>query len=166
MNKEELGKLSVKQLDELCKERKLKRYSHRKHLTKAEMINMLNNLLETEEPAVTQVDVKKKNYVVNAPVGTIIVFKDRKGYTRSGKITVNNVAKETLEAELKSGRKFYIRYDEVLWVTSEDNNRFPKDILIMLKESQNAIEEDFKRKINVTNSDVEFLKKRMNGVRS
>ena len=163
MNKEELDKLSVKQLDELCKERNLQRYNHRKHLTKAEMIN---NLLGTEEPAVTQVDAKKKNYVVNAPIGTIIVFKDRKGYTRSGKITVNNVEKETLEAELKSGRKFYIRYDEVLWVTSEDNNRFPKDILIMLKESQKAIEEDFKRKINVTNSDVEFLKKRMNGVRS
>lgn len=163
MNKEELGKLSVKQLDELCKERNLQRYNHKKHLTKAELIN---NLLGTEEPAKTQVDEKKKNYVVNAPVGTIIVFKDRKGYTRSGKITVNNVEKETLEAELKSGRKFYIKYDEVLWVTSEDNNRFPKDILIMLKESQKAIEEDFKRKINVTNSDVEFLKKRMNGVRS
>ena len=166
MNKEMLERLSVKQLDELCKERNLQRYNHKKHLTKSELIN---NLLGTEEQVLPVEDTKeekKKNYVRNAGAGTLIVFVDRKGYTRSGKVAVNNSAKETLEVEIKSGRKFYIRYDEVLWVTSEDNHRFPKDILILLKESQKAIEEDFKKKISVTNNDVEFLKKRMNGIRS
>lgn len=168
MNKEELMKLSVKQLDEMCKERNLPRYNHKKHLTKEELIN---NLLGTVKdlPEETKEEEKKKekkkNYVKNAGAGVIIAFKDKKGYVRSGKIIINDSGKETLEVELKSGRKFYICYNDVLWVTSEDNHRFPKDVLILLKESQKAIEKDFKKKISVTNNDVEFLKRRMNGIR-
>lgn len=167
MEKEALVKLSVKELDVICKEHGLPRYNHKKHLTKEELINNLLGTVKEDQPAIQQnVPEDKKNYVMDAEAGTLIAFKDKKGYVRSGMVNVNNKNTGSLEVSLKSGRKFYITYNDVLWVTSEENHRWPKEILCLLKESQKAIEEDFRRRTNITENDVAFLKKRLNGVRS
>ena len=167
MNKEELTKLTVKELDQMCKEKDLPRYKGKTHLNKAEMIN---NLLGTvEEKLEDQQDVilaketstDKKQYVESAEVGTIIAFRDKKGRTRSGKISENNKEKESLTVELRSGRKFFIAYADVLWVTSEDNKRWPKEILKLLKESQREIEAEYEKRNTISDGALAFLKRKL-----
>lgn len=165
MTKEELTKLTVKELDQMCKEKGLPRYKGKTHLNKTEMIN---NLLGTVEETIVEEHHEetlanesfKDSYIRNAEVNRLIAFLDMKKLTRTGKIVENNSEKRRITVELKSGKKFYITYDDVLWVTSEDNKRWPKKILYALKESQQKIEEDYKNKISnkgITDKDVEKL---------
>jgi hypothetical protein len=157
MTKEELTKLTVKELDQMCKEHNLPRYKGKNHLSKTELIN---NLLEiiTEDVTETKVedqqeeilanDSSKDIYIQNAKIGSLIAFLDKKKLTRTGKITEINSEKRHITVELKSGKKFYILFEDVLWVTTDDNRRWPKKILYALKESQQKIEEDYRNKIN------------------
>ena len=46
MTREELTKLTVKELDQMCKEKELPRYKGKTHLNKTEMIN---NILGSEK---------------------------------------------------------------------------------------------------------------------
>jgi hypothetical protein len=170
MKKEELTKLTVKELDQMCKEKDLPRYKGKTHLNKMEMIN---NLLGTEAKTseaeevilAKETSTDKKQYVENAEAGTIIAFRDKKGRIRSGKITENNKEKENLVVELKSGRKFYITYLDVIWVTSDDNKRWPKEVLKLLKESQQEIENEYKKHSTISDGALAFLKKKMMGAK-
>lgn len=176
MTREELTKLTVKQLDEICKKRNLPRYKGKTHLNKTEMINNILESEETDEPKVlydgsveesyeekvsrivNTVKVEheetlaneslKDSYIQNAKIGSLIAFLDKKKLTRTGKILELNSEKRHITVGLKSGKKFYIQYDDVLWVTTDENRRWPKKILYALKESQQKIEEDYKNKIN------------------
>lgn len=172
MNKEELTKLTVKELDQMCKEKDLPRYKGKTHLNKTEMINNLLGTVEEEKVEDQQevvlakeTSTDKKQYVENAEAGTIIAFRDKKGRTRSGKIFENNKEKETITVELRSGRKFYITYPDVIWVTSEDNKRWPKDVLKLLKESQQEIEQEYNKRNMISDGTLSYLKKKMMGVK-
>ena len=169
MTKEELTKLTVKELDQMCKEHNLPRYKGKNHLNKTELIN---NLLEiiTEDVTETKVEEKQEEilandsskdvYIQNAKIGSLIAFLDKKKLTRTGKIVEINSEKRHITVELKSGKKFYILFEDVLWVTTDDNRRWPKKILYALKESQQKIEEEYKIKVHGTVSDDEV--KRLN----
>lgn len=167
MTKEQLTKLTAKELDQLCREKDLPRYKGKTHLNKTEMINnLLGTEVETSEAEEvvlakeTSTD-NKKQYVESAEVGTIIAFRDKKGRTRSGKISENNKEKESLTVELRSGRKFFIAYTDVLWVTSEDNKRWPKEILKLLKESQREIEAEYEKRNTISDGALAFLKRKL-----
>ena len=170
MSKEELAKLTVKQLDEMCKERNLPRYKGKTHLNKTEMIN---NLIETkvEETNESKSEdfLAKISYIEKAEVGRIVAFKDKRGLTRSGKIILNDRGARTLQVALKSTRVFFVSYEDIVWVTSEDNRRWPKDVLRELKESQAKIEKDFKERQEksnkISNNDLQNLSKKMMGAR-
>lgn len=175
MTREELTKLTAKELDQMCREKDLPRYKGKNHLNKTEMIN---NLLGTvkEEKEETKVEVQQEealasessnddSYIEKAEVGTLIAFVDKKNLTRSGKIVEKDSEKRHITVELKSGRKFFITYDNVLWVTSEENRRWPKKILFALKESQQKIEEAYKNSLEITNDSLERLKNKMMGSR-
>ena len=169
MTKEELTKLTVKELDQMCKEKSLPRYKGKTHLNKTEMIN---NILESEKETIVEDqqeeilanDSSKDAYIQNAKVGSLIAFLDRKKLTRTGKILELNLEKRHITVELKSGKKFYIVFDDVLWVTSDENRRWPKKILYALKESQQKIEEEYnKRKLEdnvITDEMISNLNKR------
>lgn len=142
MNKEELKKLTVKELDKICKEKDLPRYKGKKHLAKDEMIEEIVGA-ESSEEVLAKVSSEKERYIEKAEVGSIIAFKDKRDFVRSGKVITNEVDKKKIEVHIKSGKVFYITYDDVLWVTTEDNKKWPKDILNLLKESQRRIEQQF-----------------------
>lgn len=149
MSEQELRKLKVAELDQICKDYGLPRYKGKTHLNKAEMIQNIiwyeaEKVEETEE--VLAKDSSKQRYIENAEVGSIVAFNDKRGRTRSGKIVKNDSEKKMFDIEIKSGRIFYVLYNEILWVTTEDNKRWPKDILRLLKESQRQIVEDFKNR--------------------
>ena len=142
MNKEELKKLTVKELDVICKERNLPRYKGKTHLNKNEMIEqILGN--ESSEEVLAKVSSNKGRYIEKAELGSLIAFKDKRELVRTGKIIENNLDKRTITVQIKSGKNFYITYDDVIWVTTEDNKKWPKDVLNLLKESQRKIEKQF-----------------------
>ena len=103
-------------------------------------------------------DSSKDIYIQNAKIGSLIAFVDKKKLTRTGKIVEINSEKRHITVELKSGKKFYILFEDVLWVTTDENRRWPKKILYALKESQQKIEEEYKNKMNNIVSD-ESIKK-------
>ena len=152
MQKEQLTKLTVKELDQMCKEKGLPRYKGKTHLNKAEMINNLlgtieeNNVEDQHEETLANESLKD-TYIHNAKAGSLIAFLDKKKLTRTGKIIEINSETRHITVELKSGKKFYILFDDVLWVTTDENRRWPKKILYALKESQQKIEEDYHNKI-------------------
>lgn len=159
MTREELTKLTAKELDKLCREKKLPRYKGKNHLNKTEMINNILekkrekaeevlNTVEVNQEEILANDSSKDIYIQNAKIGSLIAFLDKKKLTRTGKITEINSEKRHITVELKSGKKFYILFEDVLWVTTDDNRRWPKKILYALKESQQKIEEDYRNKIN------------------
>lgn len=159
MTREELSKLTVKELDQMCKEKGLPRYKGKTHLNKTEMINNILekkrekaeeilNTVEVYQEEVLANDSSKDVYIQNAKIGSLIAFLDKKKLTRTGKIVEINSEKKHITVELKSGKKFYILYDDVIWVTTDENRRWPKKILYALKESQQKIEEEYKNKIN------------------
>lgn len=168
MTREELTKLTVKELDQMCKDYGFPRYKGKTHLNKTEMIN---NLLRITTEDVTETKVKEQHeevlandsskdvYIQNAKIGSLIAFLDKKKLTRTGKIVEINSEKKHITVELKSGKKFYILYDDVLWVTTDENRRWPKKILYALKESQQRIEEEYKNKINNCDVSPESIEK-------
>ena len=163
MTKEELTKLTVKELDQMCKEKGLPRYKGKTHLNKTEMINNIlgsekKTIVEDQQEEILANDSSKDIYIQNAKIGSLIAFLDKKKLTRTGKITEINSEKRRITVELKSGKKFYILFEDVLWVTTDENRRWPKKILYALKESQQKIEEEYKNKINGAVSDEEIEK--------
>lgn len=148
MSKEELLVKTVKELEVICKERGLSYYSNRKHITKAEMIekivasygeeNVKEDVLAKEfsnESSVEEkkVDMKvKKEYIENAPVGTIIAFVDEKGKARSAAIVNRSTKKQMLKVQTEFGMEFIVPYDKVLWVRG-GSNRWPRGVYNMLK---------------------------------
>lgn len=161
MTKEELTKLTVKELDQMCKDMNLPRYKGKTHLNKNEMIDNILGVeifedrtkVEDQQEETLANESLKDNYIYNAKIGSIIAFVDKKNFTRTGKIVELNSEKRHITVELKSGKKFYIQFDDVLWVTTDENKRWPKKILYALKESQQKIEEEYKNKMNNVVSD-------------
>lgn len=153
--KEELLKCSVKDLDRMCKMKGLPRYKGKTHLKKEELINNLLGTIPEETKVEDQHEdtlandfSKKDVYIQNAKIGSLIAFVDKKKLTRTGKISEINSENKHITVELRSGKKFYILFEDVLWVTSEENRRWPKKILYALKESQQKIEQDYQNKLN------------------
>lgn len=145
MSQEELKKLTAKELDSKAKELGLPRYKGKKHLTKSELIeSIMNNTSgEEKEDCLAKEFSDKLLYIGKAKVDDIIAFKDKRDLVRSGKITKNDVDNQKMVIQIKSGKVFYVSYSDVLWVTTEDNKKWPKEILKLLKESQKKIVENF-----------------------
>ena len=164
MSKEELMKLSVKELDSICKEKDLPRYKGKTHLNKSEMVeNILwvedcisEEKTEAVEEEVLAKESSKEKYI---KIGQIIAFRDKKDYVRSGKIC--NITDGNIDVQLKSGRMFRIANQDIIWVTTEENKRWPKSVLIMLKETQKRIEEEYKKRHDISNEDLLVLSKKM-----
>lgn len=148
MSKEELNNLKVKELEEICKKKNLPRYKGKKKLTKEQLIEEICEVTKEVNCLAKECTIdmtKKARYIENAKAGDIVAFKDKRGLTRSGMIKEINGNSFTIE--LKSGRKFYILSNEIVWLTTDENKKWPKDVLHELKESQRIIKENFEKKI-------------------
>lgn len=146
MLKEELKKLTVKELDSKAKELGLPRYKGKKHLIKEELIQSIleNNASgEEKENCLAKEFSNKILYIEKAKLGDIVAFRDKRELVRSGKITKNDIENQKMVIQIKSGKNYFISYSDILWVTSEENKKWPKDILKLLKESQQKIVDNF-----------------------
>lgn len=144
MSREELKNLTVKELDSKAKELGLSRYKGKKHLTKDELIeSIINTSGEEKEDCLAKEFSDKMLYIGKAKIEDIVAFKDKRDLVRSGKIIKNDVDNQKMIVQIKSGKTFYITYSDILWVTTEDNKKWPKEILRLLKESQKKIVENF-----------------------
>lgn len=164
MSKEELMKLTAKELDAICKEKDLPRYKGKNHLNKAEMVENLlwldnSNSEEKTEAVEEEVLAKESSKEKYVKVDQIVAFKDKKDYIRSGKIC--NITDNNIDVQLKSGRIFHVTINDIIWAITDNNRRWPRNVLVMLKETQKRIEEEYKKRHDISNEDLLALSKKM-----
>lgn len=164
MSKEELMKLTAKELDAICKEKDLPRYKGKNHLNKTEMVeNILwldnSNSEEKTEAVNEEVLAKESSKEKYVKIDQIVAFKDKKDYVRSGKIC--NITDNNIDIQLKSGRIFHVTINDIIWAITDNNRRWPRNVLIMLKETQKRIEEEYKKRHDISNEDLLALSKKM-----
>lgn len=164
MSKEELMKLTAKELDAICKEKDLPRYKGKNHLNKTEMVeNILwldnSNSEEKTEAVNEEVLAKESSKEKYVKIDQIVAFKDKKDYVRSGKIC--NITDNNIDVQLKSGRIFHVTINDIIWAITDNNRRWPRNVLIMLKETQKRIEEEYKKRHDISNEDLLALSKKM-----
>ena len=101
---------------------------------------------ETEKTAETEVEVeaeaeeiltpeqkaeRRKSYVENVQIGTLVAFKSITGKVKSAKVVKRSSKNRRLKVETKYGAEFVIPYDDVIWVRT--NKRWPKGVYQLLK---------------------------------
>lgn len=99
---------------------------------------------ETENEVVEEVEVeekeiltpeqkaeRRKSYVENVQIGTLVAFKSITGKVKSAKVIKRSSKNRRLKVETKYGAEFVIPYDDVIWVRT--NKRWPKGVYQLLK---------------------------------
>lgn len=97
---------------------------------------------ETENEVVEEVEEKeiltpeqkaerRKGYVENVQIGTLVAFKSITGKVKSAKVIKRSSKNRRLKVETKYGAEFVIPYDDVIWVRT--NKRWPKGVYQLLK---------------------------------
>lgn len=76
---------------------------------------------------------RKKKYVEQAKVGTIVAFKLPSGKVISAAITRKSTKGRKFMVETKYGAEHKISFDDVLWVRT--NKRWPKGIYLLFKKN-------------------------------
>lgn len=74
---------------------------------------------------------KKKRYIEDAQVGTLVAFKTDTGKVKSAMIKKRSTSKRRFLLETKYGAKYKVSFDDVLWVRT--NKRWPKGIFQLLR---------------------------------
>lgn len=79
----------------------------------------------------TEREEKKKAYIENVKIGTLVAFKSITGKVKSAKVVKRSTKNRKLKVETKYGAEFVIPYDDVIWVRT--NKRWPKGVYQLLK---------------------------------
>ena len=74
---------------------------------------------------------RRKSYVENVQIGTLVAFKSITGKVKSAKVVKRSSKNRRLKVETKYGAEFVIPYDDVIWVRT--NKRWPKCVYQLLK---------------------------------
>ena len=69
---------------------------------------------------------RRKSYVENVQIGTLVAFKSITGKIKSAKVVKRSSKNRRLKVETKYGAEFVIPYDDVIWVRT--NKRWPKGV--------------------------------------
>lgn len=88
--------------------------------------NDLGNELTAEEKS-----TRKKSYIENVKIGTLVAFNSYTGKVKSAKVVKRSTKNRKLKVETKYGAEFIISYDDVIWVRT--NKRWPKGVYQLLK---------------------------------
>lgn len=157
MTKNELLKLSKKEIMDLCKQAELPRYRGKNELSKDEMIDSLLenceilsqeeaemqescNCDEIEEEVVEEKVIKEKEpwemvdkteYIEKLEPGVLVAFYDTKGKPRTGKFLNRSSKKKIVKLVTEFGWEFIVPYDNVLWI--KFGNRWPRGVYNILK---------------------------------
>ena len=82
---------------------------------------------------------KKKAYVENVKIGTLVAFTSYTGKVKSAKVIKKSTKNRKLKVETKYGAQFIITFDDVIWVRT--NKRWPRGVYQLLKGVVNDGEE-------------------------
>lgn len=74
---------------------------------------------------------RRKEYIENVKIGTLVAFKSITGKVKSAKVVKRSSKNRKLKVETKYGAEFVISYDDVIWVRT--NKRWPKGVYQLLK---------------------------------
>lgn len=146
--------LTVKELENICKLNGLTYYSGKRHLTKQEMVDKINNLpnyISEEEtnPVVEETNVVEENvtsepeeikewvnsdkdeFIEKAEPGTLMAFYDNNGKPRTAALVNRSSNRKVVKLQTEFGWEFIVPYSNVLWV--KNGARWPKGIYNLLK---------------------------------
>ena len=79
---------------------------------------------------------RKKWYVENAKIGSIVAFRLPGGKVISAAIVKKSTSRRMFKVETKYGAEYRISFDDVLWVRT--NKRWPKGIYLLFKKNVKA----------------------------
>lgn len=79
----------------------------------------------------TTADGKKKTYVEDATIGTIVAFTMPNGKVKSAKIIRKSTKRRKLMLETGYKARFIVSYDDIVWVRTGD--KWPKYVFKLLK---------------------------------
>ena len=97
-----------------------------KEVTEADAEVVAEEILTPEQKA-----ERRKSYVENVQIGTLVAFKSITGKVKSAKVVKRSSKNRRLKVETKYGAEFVIPYDDVIWVRT--NKRWPKGVYQLLK---------------------------------
>lgn len=159
--RKEFESKTVEELRKICKENGISYYENGKRLKKATMIDKLlefmtgNEVEEVEESKTAEQTVgktfelpnstvndadrikRKKEYVEQAKVGTLVAFRLPSGKVISAAITKKSTNGRKFLVETKYGAEYKVSFDDVLWVRI--NKRWPKGVYMLFKRNQNKM---------------------------
>ena len=94
-------------------------------VSKVKKLNEKKVLTEEERAA------KKKKYIEDAQVGTLVAFRTDTGRVKSAMIKKRSTSKRRFLLETNYGAKYKVSFDDILWVRT--NKRWPKGIFQLLR---------------------------------
>lgn len=161
LQKEQLEIMKVEELRNLCKENGIGIYKGKNRLTKSELVQKLIGLGENDskkvehkkpedlekEPVPPEKVAKleeerkerKRKYVENATIGTIVAFTLPGGKTISSAIVKKSTKGRKFLVETKYGSEHKISFDDVIWVKT--SKRWPKGVYKLFKKNQPEVRE-------------------------
>ena len=89
--------------------------------------NKCNEEVKNTEDA----ESKRKAYVENIAIGTIVAFRTQDGKVKSAKVINKSSKYRRLKLETKYGAIYVIKYEDVIWVKT--GKRFPRGVYNLLK---------------------------------
>lgn len=150
--------LTVKELENICKSNGLTYYSGKRHLTKQEMVDKINNVPnyipeeatnpvveetnvveeqtseseEIKEPEVKEwVNSEKDEFIEKAEPGTLMAFYDNNGKPRTAALVNRSSNRKLVKLQTEFGWEFIVPYSNILWV--KNGTRWPRGIYNLLK---------------------------------
>lgn len=152
MTRQELAEKTVSELCVICKEKGVTYYTHKKKLTKTEIINKLvecesesvsikdeviedkkDNVVEnvSDNHKVYKVNNKDK-YIESIQIGVIVAFREPEtNKLNTAKVIKKSTKNRKLKLQTQYGAEFIIPYESVVWVKT--GTRFPRGIYNELK---------------------------------
>ena len=159
-SREQLAEMKVAELKSICKENGIKHYNGKNRYTKQQMIDAIVAFSEEEQKEKQQVEEpvkklednpkvkenkcngeevkntedaesKRKAYVENIAIGTIVAFRTQDGKVKSAKVINKSSKYRRLKLETKYGAIYVIKYEDVIWVKT--GKRFPRGVYNLLK---------------------------------
>lgn len=151
MSKENLEKMTSKELVELCKQNNIAYSGNNGKLNKSQLVEKLlgveNLIVAVKEtnPVVEEIQENieqpwenkdKEKYIEEAEVGTLIAFYDKKKKPRTAALVNRSSTRRVIKVVTEFGWEFIVPYEDVLWVRK--GTRWPKGVYNLLKGYNNA----------------------------
>lgn len=155
-SREVLKGLTCKELAGMCKKNGIKHYEGKQMFAKGKMIDAIlesgiqfecdeeqevesvevttESVQEPQEVVLTEEQKQQKidRYIANAPIGSLVAFKEESGKVNTAMIIARHKTEPLFKLETSYKKQFLVSYSDILWVKSE-NGHWPKGIFLLLK---------------------------------